>query len=84
MFLAAQEALKIIADNLKIAGWSWGRVSAIDSNGRMIWTAGAHRGNDKQSDQRVRAASNEKEQATAGCRGKHAELALQRGRWLHR
>jgi hypothetical protein len=28
---------EIIADNLSKAGWSWGRVSAIDSNGRTIW-----------------------------------------------
>ena len=27
---------KIIADNLSEAVWSWGRVSAIDSNGRTI------------------------------------------------
>jgi len=29
MFLAAQEVLKIIADNLKKAGWSLGWVSAL-------------------------------------------------------
>ena len=28
-------------------GWSWGGVSAIDSNGRMIWIADAHRGDGK-------------------------------------
>jgi hypothetical protein len=33
---------EIIADNLKKAGWSWGCVSAIDSNGRTIWIADAH------------------------------------------
>ena len=27
------------------AGWSWGCVSAIDSNGRTIWIADAHRDN---------------------------------------
>ena len=32
-----------IADNVKKAGWSWGCVSAIDSNGRTIWIADAHR-----------------------------------------
>jgi len=26
------------------AGWSWGWVSAVDSNGRTIWIADAHRG----------------------------------------
>jgi hypothetical protein len=35
---------EIIADNLSKAGWSWGYVSAIDSNGRTIWIADAHRG----------------------------------------
>jgi hypothetical protein len=38
---------EIIADNLKKAGWSWGCVSAVDSNGRTIWTANAHRGDGK-------------------------------------
>ena len=33
---------EIIADNLSKAGWSWGYVSAIDSNGRTIWIADAH------------------------------------------
>jgi hypothetical protein len=31
------------ADNLSKAGWSWGCVSAIDSNGRTIWIVDAHR-----------------------------------------
>jgi hypothetical protein len=34
---------EIIADNLSKAGWSWGCVSAIDSNGGTIWIADAHR-----------------------------------------
>jgi hypothetical protein len=34
---------QIIADNLKQRGWSWGCVSAIDTQGRTIWIAGAHR-----------------------------------------
>jgi hypothetical protein len=29
------------------AGWSWGCVSAIDSNGGTIWIADAHRGDGK-------------------------------------
>src|SRR5207249_8375207 len=29
--------------NLSKAGWSWGYVSAIDSQGRTIWIADAHR-----------------------------------------
>ena len=33
---------EIIADNLKKAGWSFGCVSAIDSNGRTIWIVDAH------------------------------------------
>jgi hypothetical protein len=38
---------EIIADNLSKAGWSWGYVSAIDSNGRTIWIADAHHGNSR-------------------------------------
>jgi hypothetical protein len=34
---------EIIADNLKKRGWSYGYVSAIDSEGRTIWIADAHR-----------------------------------------
>ena len=29
--------------NPKKAGWSWGCVSALDSQGRMIWITDAHR-----------------------------------------
>jgi len=38
---------EIIADNLSKAGWSWGCVSAMDSSGRTIWIADAHRGDGK-------------------------------------
>jgi len=38
---------EIIADNLKKAGWSLGYVSAVDSNGRIIWIADAHGGDGK-------------------------------------
>ena len=38
---------EITADNLSKAGWSWGCVSAIDSNGRTIWIADAHRDDGK-------------------------------------
>ena len=38
---------EIIADNLKKRGWSWGCVSAIDSHGRTIWIADAHRSDGK-------------------------------------
>jgi len=34
---------EIIAPNLKKRGWSLGYVSAIDSSGRTIWIADAHR-----------------------------------------
>ncbi len=37
------EKPRIIADSLSEAGWSWGCVSAIDSNGQTIWIADAHR-----------------------------------------
>jgi hypothetical protein len=35
---------EIIADSLEKHGWSLGYVSAIDSRGRTIWIADAHRG----------------------------------------
>jgi hypothetical protein len=38
---------EIIADNLSKAGWSWGWVAAIDSNGRTIWIVDAHRDDGK-------------------------------------
>jgi len=38
---------EIIADNLSKAGWSWGCVSAVTSEGRIIWVADAHRGDGK-------------------------------------
>jgi hypothetical protein len=38
---------EIIADKLKKAGWSLGYVSALDSNGRTIWIADAHRDDGK-------------------------------------
>ena len=34
---------EVIADNLEKRGWSWGYVSAVDSEGRTIWIADAHR-----------------------------------------
>ena len=36
----------VVAYNLSKAGWSWGCVSAIDSQGRTIWIADAHRGDE--------------------------------------
>ena len=38
---------EIIADNLKRRGWSWGCISAVDSNGLTIWIANAHRDDGK-------------------------------------
>jgi len=38
---------EIIADNLSKAGWSLGCVSAVDSSGRTIFVADAHRDNGK-------------------------------------
>jgi hypothetical protein len=38
---------EIIADNLSKAGWSWGCVGAVDSEGRTIWIAEAHRDDGK-------------------------------------
>jgi len=34
---------EIIADNLSAAGWSWGCISAVASEGRAIWIVDAHR-----------------------------------------
>ena len=38
---------EIIADNLSKAGWSSGCVSAVTSEGRIIWIADAHLGDGK-------------------------------------
>src|SRR5215470_4905086 len=38
----SNEVLAIIADNLSKAGWSYGYVSALDSERRTIWIADAH------------------------------------------
>jgi len=38
---------EIIANRLMKAGWSWRWVSAIDSEGRTIWIADAHRNDGK-------------------------------------
>jgi hypothetical protein len=38
---------EIIADNLSKAGWSWGCVATVDSRGRTIWIADAHRDDGK-------------------------------------
>jgi hypothetical protein len=38
---------ELVADKLSKAGWSWGCLSTVDSNGRMIWIADAYRGDGK-------------------------------------
>jgi hypothetical protein len=38
---------EIIAENLSKAGWSWGCVSALDSERRTICIVDAHRGDGK-------------------------------------
>ena len=43
----AHAVSEIIADSLSKAGFSWGYVSAIDSQGRTIWIADAHRDDGK-------------------------------------
>jgi len=63
---------EIIARNLKKLGWSVGYVSAIDSNGRTIWIADAHRGDGKRfvvrTDEKLTAFM-ELESANSGLRG---------------
>ena len=38
---------EMVVDNLKKVGWSLGYVSAVDSQGRTIWIADAHRDDGK-------------------------------------
>lgn len=38
---------KVIADNLKKAGWSCGCVESVDYEGQTIWTVNAHRNDGK-------------------------------------
>jgi hypothetical protein len=40
---ASHKYWEIIADNLSKAGWGWGCVSAVNSNGQPIFVADAHR-----------------------------------------
>jgi hypothetical protein len=61
---------EIIADNLSKAGWSWGCIAAVDRGGRIIWIAGAHRGDGK------RFVVHADEKLTAF-------LELKRAIWLH-
>ena len=34
---------EIIADNLSAAGWTWGVVSAVNTDGKTVFVADAHR-----------------------------------------
>jgi hypothetical protein len=61
---------EIIPDNLSKAGWSWGCVSAVDSRGRTIFVADAHRDDGRRyvvhADEKL-AAFMELESAIQGC-----------------
>jgi hypothetical protein len=46
-------AFKAESYALSKAGWSWGCVSALDSDGRTIWIADAHRDDGKRFVARV-------------------------------
>ena len=63
---------EIIADKLSKAGWSLGCVAAIDSNGRTIFVADAHRDDGK----RFVVRSEEKLTAFLELEGITHELAL--------
>jgi hypothetical protein len=62
---------EIIAHNLSKAGWSLACVSTIDSNGRTIWIADAHRDDGKRfvlrADEKLTAFP-ELESAIRACR----------------
>jgi hypothetical protein len=64
---------EIIADNLSKAGWSWGCVSAVESNGRTIFVADAHRDDGKRfvvrADEKVTAFM--ELEAAIQCLGRH-------------
>jgi hypothetical protein len=50
---------EVIADNLSKAGWTWGCVATVDSNGQTIFVADAQRDNGKRfivtADEKLRA-----------------------------
>ena len=46
-FARRAKSLEMIADRLSKAGWSWGCVTALNSEGRTIWIADAHRDDGK-------------------------------------
>jgi hypothetical protein len=60
---------EVIANDLSKAGWRWGWVSALDSHGRTIWIADAHRGGKRfvvRTDEKL-AAFLELESAISSC-----------------
>jgi hypothetical protein len=67
---------EIIADNLSKAGWNWGCVATVDSRGRTIFVADAHRDDGKRfivrADEKL-AAFLELQSAIRGARN-HREL----------
>ena len=38
---------EIIANNLSAAGWTWGVVSAVNTDGKIVFVADAHRSDGK-------------------------------------
>jgi hypothetical protein len=62
---------EIIARNLKKRGWGLGYVSAIDSEGRTIWIADAHRDDGKRfvvhADEKLTAFLESAVRAAANC-----------------
>jgi hypothetical protein len=74
----AEVLAETIADHISKAGRSLGCVSAIDSNGRTIWIADAHRGDGKRfavrADEKL-TAFQELESAICAC----GELSRQAG-----
>ena len=67
------EGWELVADKLSKAGWSWGCISAVDSNGQTIWIADAHRDDGK----RFVARSDEKLTAFLELERVTRELLLQ-------
>jgi hypothetical protein len=59
---AQLQRVKYIADNLSKNGWSYGCLSAIDSNGRTIWITDAHRDNGKNRQFKTSVAGKRKEE----------------------
>jgi hypothetical protein len=69
---SANRRYEIIADNLSKAGWSWGCVATVDSNGQTIFVADAHRDDGKRfvvlADEKLTAFLELEEAIRAGSR----------------